>query len=69
MKNIILTFLIANAIFWGLFPHEAHCQLINYFKNMTGFNLKCPEHTVHLTMGVVFFLLSIYVNNEKLFKL
>lgn len=68
MKNIILTFFIANALFWGLFPHEAHCQFINYFKTLTGFNLKCPDHIVHLFMGVIFFLLAIYVNNEKVIK-
>lgn len=65
MKSIILTFLIANAIFWGLFPHKSHCQLIDYIKNHTGFNLKCPKYSIHLIMGLVFFTLAIYVNNKK----
>ena len=67
MKNIILTFLIANSIFWGLFPHESHCHLINHLKNMTGFNLQCTKHSIHLIMGVIFFILAIYVNNDKRF--
>ena len=29
MKTILLTILIANALFWGLFPHNAHCLFLS----------------------------------------
>ena len=61
MNCILLAFLITNALFWGLFPHSAHCRVLSDFNKMLGMSIKCPTHTVHLMMGLVFFVLSIYI--------
>ena len=61
MNCILLAFLITNALFWGLFPHSAHCRVLSDFNKMLGMSIKCPSHTVHLVMGLVFFALSVYV--------
>ena len=34
MKYVLLAFLVANALFWGLFPHETHCQVVSKLSNM-----------------------------------
>tara|TARA_Y100000389_G_scaffold203816_1_gene253601 strand:- start:1094 stop:1312 length:219 start_codon:yes stop_codon:yes gene_type:complete len=61
MNCILLAFLITNALFWGLFPHSAHCRVLDDFNKMLGMSIKCPTHAVHLMMGVVFFALSVYI--------
>jgi len=61
MNCLLLAFLITNALFWGLFPHTAHCQVVSEFNKLLGMKVKCPQHTVHLAMGVIFYLLSVYV--------
>ena len=61
MNCILLAFLITNALFWGLFPHSAHCRVLSDFNKMLGMSIKCPSHVVHLMMGVVFFALSVYI--------
>lgn len=46
--------LATNAIFWALFPHSIHCKVA------AAAGIKsCPPHWVHLTIGVVSFLLAI----------
>lgn len=55
-RTILVVFLAANALFWGLFPHTLHCQFV------AKLGLKsCPPHYVHLIMGVTFFLLALGV--------
>ena len=61
MNCLLLAFLVTNALFWGLFPHSAHCQVLKEFNKLVGMNIKCPDHMIHLITGVVFFLLSIFV--------
>ena len=61
MNCILLAFLITNALFWGLFPHSAHCKVLADFNNLLGVSMSCPDHSVHLVMGVVFFLLAVYL--------
>ena len=60
MKTILLTFLIANALFWGLFPHNAHCLLIENMNKLLNIKIKCPEHKIHLFMGILFYIASVY---------
>jgi len=55
LKNILLIFLIVNALFWGLFDHSMHCQLVSYFTD------NCPPHYIHLIIGVVCFMLAVYL--------
>ena len=60
LKNLILTFLIANSLFWGLFPHEAHCLVINYFNRLSKMNIKCSTHKVHIIMGICFYIVTVF---------
>jgi hypothetical protein len=66
MENIILTFFIANAIFWGLFSHRAHCMVFDYIKKSFNIKMKCPEHYIHIIMGILFYLGSIYIAQRDL---
>ena len=61
MNCILLSFLLINSLFWGLFPHSAHCQVVNQFNKLLGSSIKCPSHPVHLFMGLVFYILTVYV--------
>jgi len=61
MNCLLLAFLVTNALFWGLFPHSAHCQVVSEINKLIGTKVKCPEHIVHLMMGLVFYLLSVFV--------
>jgi hypothetical protein len=66
MKNIILTFLIANAIFWGLFPDEAQCLIIKYINDILPINAPCPSQMIQILVGVSFYIASaIYSKNIK----
>lgn len=65
MNNILLAFFLANAIFWGLFPHSSHCEALTMFNKLLGTSLKCPSHSIHLLMGLIFFCLAIYVAQKK----
>lgn len=64
MKTLLLTLLIANALFWGLFPHNAHCLLIDNLNKMFQTKIACPEHKVHLMMGVGFYFASVYYSQK-----
>ena len=64
MKNIVLTFFIANALFWGLFPHNAHCLLIENINSFLKMNINCPPHHIHLLMGLFFYILSVYMTQK-----
>jgi hypothetical protein len=55
MFLFLLTLLFAaNAVFWGLFPHAIHCKVA-----AAAGIAKCPPHWMHLTFGIVSFLLAI----------
>ena len=70
MESLILTFLISNALFWGLFPHNAHCLFLEYFNKMFKININCQPHHIHLMMGILFYLASVYYvqKDSKEFK-
>ena len=57
LKNILLIFLIVNALFWGLFDHSMHCQVASYFTS------NCPSHNIHLTIGIICFVLAVYLKH------
>ena len=58
--NILLVILVVNALFWGLADHSTHCYLVG-MKN-------CPAHYIHIIMGLVFYLASVYVSNKSYFE-
>ena len=51
------------AIFWGLFPHSLHCAVL---KNV-GIT-ECPSHVLHVTLGLIFFVVAIYVRQGNFFN-
>ena len=64
MNCLLLSFLVTNALFWGLFPHKAHCQVVGEFNKLLGLKLKCPDHIYHLLIGLVFYILSVYLTQK-----
>ena len=68
MNCLLLSFLIINALFWGLFPHSAHCQLVDQVSKLMNMKVECPEHKIHLLMGLVFYAASVYVAQKDSLK-
>ena len=64
MNCLLLSFLITNALFWGLFPHSAHCQVVQELNKFFGTTVTCPKHIYHIIMGVIFYLLSVYITQK-----
>jgi hypothetical protein len=64
MNCILLAFLVTNALFWSLFPHSAHCKLLGDINKTIGTSIKCPSHMIHIIMGIVFFLASIFISQK-----
>ena len=57
IKQLVVLFLVGNAIFWGLATHTQHCG----FAAMFGIK-ECPPHWVHVyVMGLGSFLLALYL--------
>lgn len=61
LKNIIVAFLAINALFWGLFPHSTHCAVASVFMN------SCPPHPIHVSIGVICFMLAVVISQSKMF--
>lgn len=57
-KTLLVVFLVLNALFWGLASHAQHCNIAAMF----GIK-KCVPHIVHLTIGVLSFLLAVYLQH------
>jgi len=55
IKNIIIVFFTINAIFWSLFPHNVHCDVVTKFMST------CPSHSFHLTVGYLSFLIAVII--------
>jgi len=67
VKHALLAFLVMNALFWGLFPHSSHCEVLSYLSSFTQTNIECPEHRIHLLMGVLFYVLSVWVAQKDVY--
>ena len=72
MNSVILALLIVNVLFWSFFPHSAHCYLLSGINNTFGSSIKCPQHWIHLLMGIVSYFLALYYSqmdyiNKRLF--
>jgi hypothetical protein len=61
--NLSVIFLLINAVYWGLFPHSAHCAFI---KSIGITN--CPSHIFHVMFGIVCFLIAIYIRQGNIFN-
>lgn len=54
---ILMIFFLANAVFWGLFPHSTHCKLAS----MSGIK-KCPPHWIHVyVIGLGSFIAALFL--------
>lgn len=54
---LLVIFLVINALFWSLASHSQHCSLIP-----KGY---CVSHSIHLLMGIVFFMLATYIQQRE----
>lgn len=64
LSTILLVFFIANAIFWGLYSHEVHCNLLDYINKIIGLSVECPSHKLHLLWGFVSYSIAVYISQK-----
>jgi len=62
LRELLVIFFLLNAIFWGLFPHSSHCRIVY---QLFGSNVKCPPHIIHISFGVICFLLAILFAQQE----
>jgi hypothetical protein len=60
LRNLLLVVFAVNALFWGLLPHSVHCKALAMVSSM-----KCPPHSVHLVMSVVFYFAALFVAQRE----
>ena len=53
IADILLAFLVTNALFWSLASHGKHCALIP--------GSKCVPHWAHIGFGIACFFCAVYV--------
>lgn len=60
LKQLLVLFLLLNALFWGLASHKNHCNLA---KMLLGAKpSQCPPHWVHVyVMGLGSFIATLYL--------
>lgn len=58
--KILVLFFLLNALFWGLFPHDVHCRVVEGL-----FGAKCPSHSIHIAIGLISFLLAVYLAQKQ----
>ena len=58
-KKLVVLFFVLNALFWGLANHSQHCSLASMFGMTT-----CPPHYIHLLMGIVSFVVAVYIQQR-----
>ncbi len=63
-KIILSSFLIVNALFWGLFPHTEKCEM-SYFLGIQ----KCPSFLVHALIGTIFYIFAILIVHFNSFSI
>jgi hypothetical protein len=63
LLQILIFFLVLNALFWGLASHAQHCRLAA----AVGI-ANCPPHWIHLTFGIGCFLLAVYLAHLPYFR-
>ena len=68
-KYLLLAIVVTHALVWGLFPHETHCKVVSEISKVINMKIECPEHRVHLVMGIIFYVLSIYLVQKNSLRL
>ena len=62
--SILLTiYFTMLAIFWGLFPYSVQCSIMSNISTK-----ECPSHIVHVAMGIMFFIVAIYIRQGNFFN-
>lgn len=56
LKLLLVLFFLLNALFWGLWPHSAHCGLAAAM-GVTS----CVPHIMHITFGIVCFVIAVLI--------
>lgn len=56
VKQLLVGFLVVNAVFWGLFSHGTHCEAAA----LAGIKV-CPPHWMHIGLGIGSFLGAVAV--------
>ena len=57
LKNMLVLFFVANAIFWGFATHSQHCKLASMVNVK-----KCAPHWIHVyVMGLGSFIVALYL--------
>lgn len=62
LKTILVIFFAINAIFWSLFSHKTHCDFVKMFVKV------CPEHNIHLTIGLLSFIIAFIIAQYNYLK-
>ena len=62
LKTILVVFFAINAVFWSLFPHNIHCDLATMVVDT------CPAHSLHLTIGIVSFIIAFVIAQYNYLK-
>tara|TARA_Y100000389_G_C17456584_1_gene518572 strand:- start:2254 stop:2595 length:342 start_codon:yes stop_codon:yes gene_type:complete len=62
MKELLIVFLLVNSLFWGLLPHDIHCDLCLKLGI-----IKCPPHIVLICISIVCFSTAIILSQEEYF--
>lgn len=62
LRTILIVFFAINAVFWSLFPHNIHCDVANMVTNV------CPAHSIHLTIGLVSFMIAFIISQYNYLK-
>jgi len=60
LYNIIVIFLVINALFWSLCTHHNHCMIAEMFRIK-----HCPPHWLHISFGIVFFILAVVIQQRN----
>lgn len=60
MKELLVSLLVVNAMFWCLLPHSIHCDFV---KNVT--NRDCPPHFILVSMGIASFVLAVIIAQKE----
>lgn len=63
LKNLSVIFLALNGLFWGLDSHENHCVVAAKMGS------PCATHKTHVTIGILCFLIAVYIQQKDALRL
>tara|TARA_B100000575_G_scaffold252443_1_gene220428 strand:+ start:4237 stop:4578 length:342 start_codon:yes stop_codon:yes gene_type:complete len=63
MKELLIIFLIINAIFWGMFSHDTHTKFCTEILNR-----ECPDHMTLICLSLLCFIVAIFIAQRDFFQ-